>query len=78
MTLKNIKCICPDCFAEFTLDKAIGKQAITSLKSELNNLSEKEIQEKINAATNALAAATEYGLITNVVDVAAITAGNAR
>ena len=53
MTLKNIKCICPDCFAEFTLDKAIGKQAITSLKSELNNLSEKEIQEKINAATKA-------------------------
>ena len=51
MSLENIKCICPDCFAEFSLDRAIGEQTIAKLQSEVAALSKKEIQEKINAAT---------------------------
>ena len=53
MSLENIKCICPDCFAEFSLDRAIGEQTIAMLQSEVTALSKKEIQEKINAATQA-------------------------
>jgi len=53
MNLKNIKCICPECLNEFTLDRTLGEQALAKLQSEVAKLSEKEIQKKIEMATKA-------------------------
>ena len=47
MNLQNIICICPDCSAEFTLDRILGEQALATLQSEVSNLSEKEIQKEL-------------------------------
>ena len=38
---------CPDCSAEFTLDRILGEQALATLQSEVSNLSEKEIQKEL-------------------------------
>ena len=53
MNLQNIICICPDCSAEFTLDRILGEQALATLQSEVSNLSEKEIQKRISAVSKA-------------------------
>ena len=51
MSLENIDCKCPECGVEFTLDKAIGEQTLSRVQDELSKLSNKKIQEKIDAAT---------------------------
>ena len=51
MSLENIGCRCPECGAEFTLDRAIGEQTLSKVQNEISKLSEKEIQQKVDAAT---------------------------
>jgi hypothetical protein len=51
MSLKDIQCTCPDCGAEFSLDRAINEQALAKVQAEISKLSDMEIQKKIDSAT---------------------------
>lgn len=50
MSLKDIQCTCPDCGAEFSLDRAINEQALAKVQAEISTLSDMEIQVKVDAA----------------------------
>ena len=50
MSLNNIECTCPQCGAEFTLDKAIEERALAKVQEEFDALNDKHVQEKIEAA----------------------------
>ena len=49
MSLNNIECTCPQCGAEFTLDKAIEERALAKVQEEFDALNDKHVQEKIEA-----------------------------
>ncbi|WP_443646699.1 DUF2130 domain-containing protein [Candidatus Ponderosibacter sp. Uisw_141_02] len=50
MSLKDIQCTCPDCGAEFSIDKAIGEQTLARVQAEVAQLSDQEIELKILSA----------------------------
>ena len=50
MSLNNIECTCPQCGAEFTLDKAIEEKALAKVQKEFDTINDKQVQEKIKAA----------------------------
>lgn len=50
MGLTEILCKCPDCGAEFSLNKAIGEQELAKVQSEITQINDEEIQLKISEA----------------------------
>lgn len=53
MSLRDIQCTCPDCGAEFSLERAIGEQALAGVLDEINASSDEKIREKVKTATRA-------------------------
>ena len=47
MSLRDIQCTCPDCGAEFSLERAIGEQALAGVLDEINASSDEKIREKM-------------------------------
>ena len=47
MSLRDIQCTCPDCGAEFSLERAIGEQALAGVLDEINASSDEKIREKV-------------------------------